>query len=108
MDSLRSGRVGLAVACPATGIVLGTPAAAFGSQATLRSGVLEIVAGRGETNRIEIERAFSAGSVIEIRVRPVAASIGKRTRFVIRAGAAPRRVDSCLMPASARLVRCPR
>jgi hypothetical protein len=53
-----------------------------------------------------LELAYPAGTVIEIRVSR-AARIGKYTRFVVRRGKPPRRVDRCLMPGAARGSRCP-
>jgi hypothetical protein len=46
------------------------------------------------------------GTMIEIRVTK-RGRIGKLTRFVIRKGRPPRRVDRCLAPGSKRAVRCP-
>jgi hypothetical protein len=52
------------------------------------------------------ERFLRAGIVLEIRVSK-AGQIGKYTRFLIRHRAAPQRKDSCLEPASGRVMRCP-
>ena len=52
------------------------------------------------------ERRLPAGVSLELFVRK-AARIGKYTRFRIRAGRPPARVDRCLMPGSTRPVRCP-
>jgi PKD repeat protein len=52
------------------------------------------------------ERRLLAGVKLELFVRK-ANRIGKYTRFVIRAGKAPTRVDRCLMPGGKRPVRCP-
>jgi PKD repeat protein len=46
------------------------------------------------------------GTVIEIRVT-ARGEVGKYTRFVIRKGRPPKRVDRCLVPGSKRPVRCP-
>ena len=54
------------------------------------------------------QRALGSGAVIEVAVRPAGAAIGTHTRFLIRRGAAPVRVSSCLMPGVSRPVRCPR
>ncbi len=54
------------------------------------------------------ERALSAGTVIEVVVRPAVAAIRKHTRFVIREGAATARVDSCVVPPASRPAKCPR
>jgi PKD repeat protein len=51
------------------------------------------------------ERTLRAGVTLELFVRQ-AGRIGKYTRFVIRAGRAPARVDRCLMPGRARPVSC--
>lgn len=52
------------------------------------------------------ERRLPAGVVLEIRVTK-SGRIGKYTRFVIRAGAAPSRRDMCVGPTSRSPVRCP-
>ena len=52
------------------------------------------------------ERRLRAGVTLELFVRK-GARIGKYTRFRIRAGRPPARVDRCLMPGRARPVRCP-
>jgi PKD repeat protein len=52
------------------------------------------------------ERRLRAGVKLELFVRKTN-RIGKYTRFLIRAGKAPARVDRCLMPGRARPVRCP-
>jgi PKD repeat protein len=46
------------------------------------------------------------GTVIEIHVTK-RGEVGKYTRFVIRKGRPPKRVDRCLAPGSKRPVRCP-
>jgi chitodextrinase len=51
------------------------------------------------------ERRLAAGVTLELFVRQ-AGRIGKYTRFRIRAGQAPARVDRCLLPGRARPVRC--
>jgi hypothetical protein len=51
------------------------------------------------------ERRLPAGVTLEIFVRQ-AGKIGKYTRFLIRAGKAPARIDRCLMPGRSRPVRC--
>ncbi len=51
------------------------------------------------------ERRLPAGTTLEVFVRQ-RGKIGKYTRFLIRAGKAPSRVDSCLVPGRARPVRC--
>ena len=51
------------------------------------------------------ERRLRAGISIEIFVRK-AGTIGKYTRFLIRAGKAPARVDRCLIPGRERPVVC--
>jgi hypothetical protein len=52
------------------------------------------------------ERRLRAGVRLELFVRKEN-RIGKYTRFVIRAGAPPKRVDRCLFPGKARPERCP-
>ncbi len=51
------------------------------------------------------ERRFSAGTRLRIFVRQ-AGTIGKYTRFLIRAGKPPARVDRCLLPGRRRPVSC--
>jgi hypothetical protein len=51
------------------------------------------------------ERRLRAGVTLELFVRKEG-RIGKYTRFVIRAGKPPARVDRCLMPDRRRPVRC--
>lgn len=51
------------------------------------------------------ERRFSAGTRLRIFVRQ-AGVIGKYTRFLIRAGKPPARVDRCLLPGRSRPVSC--
>jgi hypothetical protein len=53
-----------------------------------------------------LERRLRAGIRLEIFVRKPS-QIGKYTRFVIRAGRPPARVDRCLVPGRASPVRCP-
>ena len=62
---------------------------------------------RGPARRIrELQRSLPAGTVIEVFVtRP--GRYGKYTRFVIRRGTPPRRVDRCALAGSARPVACP-
>jgi hypothetical protein len=52
------------------------------------------------------ERELRAGTRIEITVVKLG-FIGKRTVFVIRRGAAPRRSDGCVDSATQRVVQCP-
>jgi PKD repeat protein len=52
------------------------------------------------------ERRLRAGVRLELFVRQ-RGRIGKYTRFTIRAGKPPARVDRCLMPGIRRPVRCP-
>jgi PKD repeat protein len=51
------------------------------------------------------ERRLPAGVTLEIFVRQ-AGKIGKYTRFLIRAGKPPARIDRCLVPGRSRPVRC--
>jgi hypothetical protein len=52
------------------------------------------------------ERSLHAGTVLEVRVSKPG-EIGKYTRFTIRRGRAPRRVDECLDPAGVKPIACP-
>ncbi len=52
------------------------------------------------------QRTLGAGVILEIRVSK-AGRIGKYTRFAIRRGKVPQRIDSCLGPAGAKPVTCP-
>lgn len=65
---------------------------------------------RTSTTRIvrlrRFERRLPAGTRLGIFVRK-GGTIGKHTRFVIRAGASPRRLDLCLYPGRARPAPCP-
>ncbi|HEV2944794.1 MAG TPA: hypothetical protein VGX26_06765 [Solirubrobacteraceae bacterium] len=61
------------------------------------------------TNLVEFrrfERSLRAGSVLEIRVSK-SGEIGKYTRFTIRRGKPPARVDMCLSPAGIQPIVCP-
>jgi hypothetical protein len=63
---------------------------------------------RGRTVKVSkmAGRTLRAGVIIEVRVNDDN-SIGKYTRFRIRKGKAPLRVDSCLKPGQSRPARCP-
>jgi plastocyanin len=65
---------------------------------------------RTSTTRVmrlrRFERRLPAGTRLGIFVRK-GGTIGKFTRFVIRAGAPPRRLDLCLYPGRARPAPCP-
>jgi large repetitive protein len=52
------------------------------------------------------ERSLRAGTVLEVRVSKVG-EIGKYTRFTIRRGRSPKRVDTCLDPAGVKPIACP-
>jgi Bacterial Ig-like domain/PKD domain len=52
------------------------------------------------------ERALHAGAVLEIRVTK-AGQIGKYTRFTVRGGKLPRRVDMCLSLSGVKPIVCP-
>jgi hypothetical protein len=52
------------------------------------------------------ERSLEAGVILEIRISR-RGEIGKYTRFVIRRGRLPQRVDSCVDPAGIRPIACP-
>lgn len=64
-----------------------------------------VAAGRPVRVR-SLERFLRAGTVIEVLVSGTG-RIGKYTRFVIRAGLAPRRTDLCLWPGGSRGRACP-
>ena len=51
-------------------------------------------------------RRLNAGVVLEVRITKSGA-IGKYTRFVIRRGKLPARLDACLDPARLRPIACP-
>jgi uncharacterized protein with FMN-binding domain len=52
------------------------------------------------------ERSLHAGAVLEVRVSK-AGEIGKYTRFTIRRGRPPRRLDECLDPSGVKPIACP-
>jgi hypothetical protein len=52
------------------------------------------------------ERSLRAGVTLEVRVSKPG-EIGKYTRFVVRRGRLPLRVDSCLGPAGIKPIACP-
>ncbi|HEX5851598.1 MAG TPA: Ig-like domain-containing protein [Solirubrobacteraceae bacterium] len=52
------------------------------------------------------ERSLRAGASLQIRISK-AGQIGKYTRFTIRRGKLPRRIDSCLSPAGVQPIACP-
>ena len=54
----------------------------------------------------QFQRRLRAGIRLEIFVRRPG-TIGKYTRFRIRAGDPPKRIDRCLFPATQRPKRCP-
>jgi hypothetical protein len=64
----------------------------------------------GRTRVVRIRRlegrALRAGTVLEVRVH-AAGRIGKYTRLVMRAGAAPRRTDACVSGTRLLKVACP-
>jgi hypothetical protein len=64
---------------------------------------------RASTTLVEFrrfERSLRAGSVLEIRVSK-GGEIGKYTRFTIRRGKLPVRVDTCLSAAGIKPIACP-
>jgi chitodextrinase len=74
-----------------------------------RSCPVSAVARSSVTSLVRIhrfERRLSVGVRLELFVRR-GRRIGKYTRFAIRAGKPPARVDRCLMPGGNRPVRCP-
>jgi hypothetical protein len=62
--------------------------------------------GRGRLRFPRFERRLPAGTVLAIRITK-ADLIGKITRFTVREGGAPRRVDRCLRPNQRKPSRCP-
>ncbi len=69
-----------------------------------------VVAAGAQAHAVELrklERRLSAGTVIEIFVTR-AGQVGKYTRLSIRAGKAPGRSDSCIMPGASKPSACPR
>jgi hypothetical protein len=64
------------------------------------------VGAKGTVRFKKLELGYRAGTVIQVRVSQ-AGSIGKYTRFVVRRGKTPQRVDRCLMPGAARGSACP-
>jgi PKD domain len=60
----------------------------------------------GRVRLRRFERRLRAGTRLELFVTQPG-RIGKYTRFRIRAGKPPARVDRCLMPGRARPIRCP-
>jgi hypothetical protein len=51
-------------------------------------------------------RSLPAGVTLQIRVAKLG-QIGKYTRFTVRRGKLPTRVDSCLDPAGIKPIACP-
>jgi hypothetical protein len=65
-----------------------------------------IVSSDGGVRFRRLQRRLSAGTIIEVfAARP--GTIGKYTRFRIRRGRAPARVDSCFVAGSGRASACP-
>jgi hypothetical protein len=81
------------------------PHCASGRRCRVRRGT-RTVGRKGVVRLKAFELRYRAGSVIEIRVSR-AGLIGKYTRFVVRRGKPPRRVDQCLSPGAKRGSRCP-
>jgi hypothetical protein len=63
--------------------------------------------GAGLSRFKAFEHELQAGAVLEIWVID-RKKIGKYTRFLIRKGKAPARIDRCLNPHSTKPVACPR
>lgn len=62
---------------------------------------------RGSVRRVrEMQRKLRAGVVLEVFVMQ-RGRYGKYTRFKIRKGSAPRRIDRCIASRSSRPMRCP-
>ena len=62
--------------------------------------------GRGRLRFARFERRLPAGTVLAIRISK-ADLIGKITRFTVRDGDAPKRMDRCLRPDEREPSRCP-
>ncbi|MBA2513265.1 MAG: hypothetical protein H0V26_02900 [Solirubrobacterales bacterium] len=61
---------------------------------------------RGTGSLRGLPRRLRAGAVVQVFVTKKG-RLGKYTRFVIRRGEAPRRVDSCARHGARRPTRCP-
>jgi len=62
--------------------------------------------GRSAVVRSVVGRTLRAGTIIELRVTQPG-KIGKYTRFIVRRGSKPARIDRCLVPGRSRPARCP-
>jgi PKD repeat protein len=67
---------------------------------------LQKLAGRAPLRFRSLERLLPAGSILEVLVRR-AGHIGKYTKFRVRRGRVPRRIDACLLPNGVKAMRCP-
>jgi hypothetical protein len=65
------------------------------------------IGAKGAVRFRKLELGYRAGTVIEVRVSRPGAFIGKYTRFLVRRGKTPQRVDRCLMPDAKRGSACP-
>jgi hypothetical protein len=64
------------------------------------------VGAKGLVRVKKLELSYRAGTVIEVRVSQ-GLFVGKYTRFLVRRGKTPQRVDRCLMPGARRGSACP-
>ena len=86
--------------------------ACHGPGCPLRAQRLRAVAGRSRNSRTVLigfrrfQRSLRPGATLEIRVSKHG-QIGKYTRFVVRQGKLPTRIDTCLAPAGIKPMVCP-
>ena len=82
-----------------------TPRCAKGARCPVKSSASKVSqTGLARFKRLEL--GYRAGTTIEIRVSQTG-RIGKYTRFTIRRGKGPQRLDRCLMPGTTRASTCP-
>ena len=93
---------GHAIVCPAAGVAM------IRYAVRRRTGSCGRRATSAGLRFAPFQPALGAGTVIEIAARRASAAIGKHSRFVIRKGVAPTRVDSCLMPGTSWPSKCTR
>ena len=82
-----------------------TPRCAKGARCPVKASS-NTVGRKGLARFKRLELRYRAGTTIEIRVSQ-AGRIGKYTRFTIRRGKGPLRLDRCLMPGTTRASTCP-
>ena len=66
---------------------------------------LRRIRGRSAVVRSVVGRTLRAGTIIELRVTQPG-KIGKYTRFIVRRGSKPARIDRCLVPGERQPSRC--